>query len=180
MVSDELRKLSWQIKYMRLVKLAIISIIVFSLLITGISLFFPSHVRISKAIDISANKDSLLKQIGDPTNWKNWYPGADTSAYFVIAGKIKGIATGDKKALKITEVNDSSVLTMNVGPGSKKGESGWNIFSAGIPNSFTVQWYMDFHLRWYPWEKFSSLLLEKRYGPVMEQGLARLKALLEK
>jgi hypothetical protein len=34
---------------------------------------------------------------------------------------------------------------------------------------------MDFKLRWYPWEKFSSLLLEKRYGPVMEQGLAKLK-----
>lgn len=165
---------------MRLVKLAIISIIVFSLLITGISLFFPSHVRISKAIDIMASKDSLMSQIAEVTNWKKWYPGADTSAYFVVAGKIKGIATGNKQALKIKEVNDSAVLTMNVGPNSKKGESGWNIFPGRIPNSFTVQWYMDFHLLWYPWEKFSSLLLEKRYGPMMEQGLDQLKKLLEK
>jgi hypothetical protein len=165
---------------MRIIKLGIISIIVFSLLITGISLFFPSHVRISKAIDISAGKDSLMSLIGDAANWKKWYPGADTSAYFVVAGKIKGIVTGNKQALKIKEINDSAVLTTNVGPGSKGGEAGWNIYSGRIPNSLTVQWYMDFHLRWYPWEKFSSLLLEKRYGTMMEQGLSRLKAQLEK
>ena len=165
---------------MRIIKLGIISIICFSLLITGISLFFPSHVRISKAIDITTNKDSLMSQVGDPANWKKWYPGADTLAYFVVAGKIKGIVTGDKQALEITEINDSAVLAMNVGPNSKGGESGWNIFPGRIPNSLTVQWYMDFHLRWYPWEKFSSLLLEKRYGAMMEQGLTRLKAELEK
>ena len=63
---------------MRIIKLGIISIIVFAFLITGISLFFPSHVRISKAVDIETNKDSLRAQLTDLSNWKNWYPGADT------------------------------------------------------------------------------------------------------
>ena len=165
---------------MRVIKLGIISIIVFSLLITGISLFFPSHVRISKAIDISANKDSLMKQLSDATNWKNWYPGADSLPLLFIEGKVKGIETDSMQGLMISDVNDSAVLVMNVGPRSRKGESGWNIFPGSVPNSFTVQWYMDFHLRWYPWEKFSSLLLEKRYGQLMEKGLGRLKAWLEK
>lgn len=164
---------------MRIVKLAIISIIFFSILITGISLFFPSHIRISKAMDITASKDSLMNRIADVTKWKSWYPGADTSAYFVEDGKIKGIRTGNDQALLIREINDSAVLTKNVGTHSKSGSSGWNIFPGSSPNSFTVQWYMDFRLRWYPWEKFSSLLLEKRYGPMMEKGLERLKALLE-
>jgi hypothetical protein len=165
---------------MRIIKLGIISVIVFSLLITGISLFFPSHVRISKAIDITTSKDSLMRQVGDATNWKNWYPGADSLTFFFVEGKIKGIETDSLHGLVITEVNDSAVLARNVGPDSKKGESGWNIFPGRIPNSFTVQWYMDFHLRWYPWDKFSSLLLEKRYGQMMEKGLGRLKAGLEK
>ncbi len=121
-----------------------------------------------------------MSRIADPTNWKSWYPGADTAAYFIDDGKIKGITTGDMRALVITGINDSAVMTMNAGPHSKRGESGWNIFPGRIPNSFTVQWYMDFHLRWYPWEKFSSLLLEKRYGAMMEQGLTSLKAQLEK
>ena len=149
---------------MRLVKLAIISVIVFSLLITGISLFFPSHVRISKAIDISASKDSLMNQISDATNWKKWYPGADSAAILPV----------------ITAVTDTSVLANSTMMKGRKGITGWNVYEAAIPNTVTVQWYMDFHLRWYPWEKFSSLLLEKRYGAMMEQGLSKLKVLLEK
>ena len=165
---------------MGVIKLGFISLIFFALLITGISLFIPSHIRISKAIDINAGKDSVMLQINDAANWKNWFPGGDTATSFISDNKITGIGIGGKQALTITEINDSSVLAKNVGPGSKRGTSGWNIYEGRTSNTVTVQWYMDFHLRWYPWEKFSSLLLEKRYGPMMEQGLDKLKGLLEK
>jgi Polyketide cyclase / dehydrase and lipid transport len=164
---------------MGVIKLGFISLIVFALLITGISLFIPSHVRISKAIDINASKDSVWRQVNDAANWKNWFPGGDTATSFIADNKIKGIGIGSEQALVITEINDSTVLAKNVGPGSKRGTSGWNIYKGITPNIVTIQWYMDFHLRWYPWEKFSSLLLEKRYGPMMEQGLDKLKNLLE-
>ena len=165
---------------MRVIKLGLISLVFFSVLITIISLFFPSHVRISKAIDINAGKEAVMEQLKDPANWKKWYPGADTLALLTRDGKIKGIETGPGKGLMITAVNDSEVMAAGLGPGSGKGATGWNIFAGSSPGSTTVQWYMDFYLRWYPWEKFSSLLLEKRYGPLMEKGLTRLKALLEK
>lgn len=165
---------------MRIIKLGIISLIVFSLIITGFSLFIPSHIRISKAIDINAAKDSVMNQINNPVNWKKWFPGADTSDFVMIEGKVKGIGIGEMQGLMITGINDSSVLTSSIGPKSKSSESGWNIFDGSRPNTITVQWYMDFHLRWYPWEKFSSLLLEKRYGPMMEKGLDNLKKLIEK
>ena len=164
---------------MGIIKLGFISLIVFALLITGISLFIPSNIRISKALEITASKDSLLMQIANPVNWKNWYPGADSSDYFMVANKIRGIVTSDKQILMITEATDSTVVATNAGLKSRKSVSGWNIFGGNIPNTFTVQWYMDFKLRWYPWEKFSSLLLEKRYGPVMENGLQKLKDLLK-
>jgi hypothetical protein len=147
---------------------------------TGISLFFPSHIRISKAIDISAPKDSVMSLLGDVRNWKHWYPGADTAEYIASKGKIIGIRTSGMNGLVIKEITDSSVATADAGPHSRKGESGWNIFAGSTPNTVTVQWYRDFYLRWYPWEKFSGLLLEKRYGPPMELGLDNLKKLLEK
>ena len=165
---------------MRIIKLGIISLIVFSLIITGFSLFFPSHIRVSKAIDINAARDSVLSQLNNPINWKKWFPGGDTSELVIAEGKVIGIGTGNKQALLIDAITDSTVTAVNGGPNAKKGESGWNIFETNKPNTFTVQWYMNFHLRWYPWEKFSSLLLEKRYGPVMESGLGKLKRLLEK
>lgn len=163
-----------------MIKLGVISFIVFALLITGISLFIPSRIRISKATDINASRDSVLGQLNNPINWKRWYPGADTAIFYEVAGQVKGISTGKQQALIVAGANDSTVTTAMLGPGTKKGGSGWNIYDGSTPNTVTVQWYMDIHLRWYPWEKFSSLLLEKRYGPMMEQGLEKLKNLLEK
>jgi len=150
---------------MRIIKLGIISAIFFSLLITGISLFIPSHIRISKAVDINVPKDSIVNQIKDVDHWKKWYPGADTM---------------DLSGIKISSVTDSSVIASIEGSGMRKASTGWNFYPSSVPNTVTIQWYMDFHLRWYPWEKFSSLLLEGRYGPMMEKGLSNLKKLLEK
>ena len=149
---------------MRVIKLGLISLVVFSLLITFISFLFPSHVRISKAIDIKAETKVVMEQLRDTSKWKNWYPGADSAAVLPF----------------ITAVTDTTVLANSTMMKGRKGITGWNVFEAAIPNTVTVQWYMDFHLRWYPWEKFSSLLLEKRFGLMMEQGLEKLKALLEK
>ena len=164
---------------MRVIKLGLISAVFFAIFITILSFFFPSRVRISKAIDINADKELLIAEVKDAANWKKWYPGADSLPPFLVDGKIKGITTGPQQALMITTVNDSVVIAVNTGSRAKKGETGWNFFETGIPNQVTVQWYMDFHLRWYPWEKFSGLLLEKRYGPMMEKGLGKLKAITE-
>ena len=166
---------------MGIIKLGFISLIVFALLITGISLFFPSHIRISKAVDINASRDSVQLQISNAANWKKWYPGADTMELLITDGKANGLLLDSLQgAISITNISDSSVMAATAGPRIRKAITGWNIYESSNPNTVTVQWYMDFYLRWYPWEKFSSLLLEKRYGPMMEQGLDKLKSLLEK
>lgn len=166
---------------MRIIKLAFISFIVFALLITGFSLFFPSNIRISKAIDINAGNDSVLNQLSDAANWKKWYPGADTMELLITDGKANGLLLDSLQGvIRISAITDSSVMAVTSGTGIRKATTGWNVYGSAVPNTVTVQWYMDFHLRWYPWEKFSSLLLEKRYGPVMEKGLSNLKAVMEK
>ncbi len=146
---------------MRFIKLGIISIIVFSLLITFISLFFPSRVRISRAIDINNDRNTVMLQLRDTAKWRNWYPGADSALVLPV----------------VTAFTDSSVSAETYLENGRKGMTGWIVYEASLPYSVTVQWFMDFRLRWYPWEKFSGLLLEKRYGPVMERGLERMKEL---
>jgi hypothetical protein len=147
---------------MKIIKLGLISLVFFAVMITLISFFFPSHVRISRAVDIDADKGSVMVQLKDTANWRNWYPGADTLMPSVIISS-----------------NDSVIQFQQAREG-KKAEEGWNIISADRPHTITVQWYMDIRLSWYPWDKFSSLLLEKRYGPFMERGLTSLKVYLEK
>ena len=163
-----------------MIKLVVLSIIFIFLLMTGISLFIPSHIRISKAIDIRAPKDAVFQQISNPANWKAWYPGADRAGLYRENDSIKGIMTDAQHALMIRSLTDSTVFTSNPGSGSGQTASGWNIYEIPGTDRITVQWFMDFQLRWYPWEKFSGLMFETRYGPSMEQGLSKLKSTLEK
>lgn len=149
---------------LKIVKLGLISLVFFSLMITLISLFFPSKVRISKAIDINTSKEKLMPLLTDTMQWKKWYPGAD-SAQLLPA---------------ISSITDSSVVARSTMLNGRSGITGWNLYPSSFPNTLTIQWYMDFKLGWLPWEKFSGLLLEKRYGPLMEKGLENLKKLMEK
>lgn len=167
---------------MRLIKLAILSIIFFALLITGISLFFPSHIRISKAINIAAGRETILGEVNDISKWKNWYPGFDTLTLQSPVRKEGRVVTAVSAGIPIAiTASVPGEVKASFRPGKKKTVySGWRTVNYQHTDSTTVQWYMDFHLNWYPWEKFSSLLLEKNYGPLMEKGLENLKALLEK
>ena len=64
-------------------------------------------------------------------------------------------------------------------PGRLSVLNGWKNMTISGSDSTTIQWYMDFHLHWYPWEKFGSLLFERSYGPKMELGLSNLKKIVE-
>ncbi len=158
---------------MRIIKLGLISLVFFAIFLTLFSLIFPSHIRVSKAVDIRSSKDSLLNKLNNPVSWKSWYPGADSAEMIP-----NGIRTKEGNELSITGISDSLITTTFRNKISKTGRGGWRIMQGSSPGTYTIQWYMDFHLRWYPWEKFSGLLLENRYGPMMETGLEKLKTLL--
>jgi hypothetical protein len=159
-----------------------VSVVFLLLIVSIISIFIPSHIRISRTIRINNTKEAVLARLTDPAEWKNWYPGADTAKFFYDAGIIKGIVLNEdlKLYLVLTSVKENEIMTAyNRTPDRKKIVSTWRIFPENNSGHITVQWYMDFNLRWYPWEKFASLLYEKSYGPQMDQGLSNLKKLLE-
>jgi len=164
---------------MRIARLIITSVLVLFLIITIISLFIPSHVRLSKAVQINSSKESVMTQISDPEKWRNWYPGADSSKFFYEDDSIKGLILEPNKRryIIITGKKDDEVTAVYLLP-NKQIPTGWQVATA--ENSVTVQWYIDFHLRWYPWEKFTSFLFEKVYNPQLQQGLNNLKHFLEK
>jgi hypothetical protein len=164
---------------MRIIKLAIISFVFFFLLITGISLFIPSTVRVSRAVEISAASNDVMTYINDPVNWKYWFHAGDTIQYLYIEGKIKGIILDSSQGLQITEITNNTVKAGQIGSRSQYMTMGWEAMPGSIPGKTTLQWWMELKLRWYPWEKFKSLFFENQYGVRMEMGLTRLKKLLE-
>lgn len=167
---------------MRILKLAFLSFLILFLVITIISLFIPSRVLVSRAMKMRAPKEEVMMQLSDPVKWKSWFPGTESAKFYTENGTVKGLILNEQtnRHLKISNVKTDAVVAEYIGIPQKKVISGWNIVPEATADSVSVQWYMEFSLRWYPWEKFASLVFEKQYGPTMEQGLTRMKEIVEK
>lgn len=162
---------------MRLVKLAIISAIVLFLVVFLLSLLIPGNVRISRAINISASTDSLVRQLTDLRQWQHWNemvnsPQQHNPAYTATS------FTSDQVQVKLQQAKTDTVFTSWMQQSGKEIASGFTYQS--VSGTIVVQWYFDIELEWYPWEKFGSIVFDKQLGPPMERSLANLKKVLEK
>lgn len=159
---------------MRLIKLALLSFIVLFGLITLISLLIPSHVRISRAIDLDEDGNRVLSLVANKENWTLWHPAYEQ------ANDSAQIDWQRQTNWKKLSQNDTLVVVELHTEGRKPIINGWQLYHHGHSGTTTLQWYMDFQLSWYPWQKFSSLFYEPTYGAMMEKGLNNLKANAEK
>lgn len=169
---------------MKIFRLIIFSIVSFFLVLTIISLFIPSNIRLSKIVNVQTTADSLWPQLNDMRNWKNWYPGMNdtTDQYLVALDSSNGRITKMRMDKTIISLGNQQTdeLTATLEKGTRQASMGWNIISYPQADFITIQWNTDIHLKWYPWQKFASLLFEKMYSPQMEQGLQSLKAYMER
>jgi hypothetical protein len=156
---------------MRFIKLALLSFLFLFLVVTAISLLIPSHIRISRATNIAPPKETILALIKNESKWSQWHPAfmQTDSSRKIPQIKISPVSsTGSELVYQLQQENKKPVI------------NGWKIYEHAGSDSLTLQWYMDFNLKWYPWQKFGSLLYEGTYGVMMEQGLANLKKVTNK
>lgn len=148
---------------MRIIKFGIISFFFLFLLITLISLLIPSKIRLSKATNLPNRREQVFILLKNDTAWHPAYQ--DTASAQTMAALDK----------KLVEQTDSTYVLQLQQQGRKPVISGWQVYGQPTADSLTLQWYMDFRLSWYPWEKFSSMFYERTYGFMMEKGLANFK-----
>src|SRR3982750_4521245 len=136
---------------MRLLKLVLISAVVLFGVILLISLLLPSHVRISRATDINAPAEQLRPLLSDIKQWEQWneyiraYHNRITEPEILKADEIGIFISANKKNLVTADWQP---------PSGSKFSSGYVIIDNANKNTCTVQWYFDFHIEWYPWQKF--------------------------
>lgn len=154
---------------MRLIKLALLSLLFFFGILTAMSLLIPAHVRISRAVNISSRADSLFYWINNREQWPRWHPAFQGQSAALL----------QQHRIRITPVlQTDTLITMRWEQAGKPPVlNSWQLHRFSTADSATLQWYMDFRLQWYPWQKFSSLFYEKTYGAFMEQGLQNIKRL---
>jgi hypothetical protein len=138
------------------------------LAVTAVSLLIPSRITISKAINIHAEKDSVFSAIRDRGQWYKWHP----------AFMPRSSAQAFDSIHIVSQTETDSELVMLLQQGTKDAvTNGWKIYTHTNTDSLTLQWYMKFDLKWYPWKKLGSLFYENTYGVMMQEGLENLKAM---
>ncbi|MFT3935460.1 MAG: hypothetical protein QM726_17670 [Chitinophagaceae bacterium] len=162
---------------MRFIKLAFISAVVLFGVIFLISLLLPSHVRISRAVDINAATNNVYPLLSDIKQWEKWNEYVNNYHNRIVE---KDMMKADEIAIFITTKTDSLVAADWQQTSGYKFGSGFAIHSSNNAHGhITVQWYFDFHVKWYPWEKFQSIVYDQQLGPIMEKSLAKLKSIAE-
>ncbi len=169
------------VKYLRFL---LLSIALLFAAVMAVSLLIPSRVRISKAINVKTTMDKVEKQVGDMQRWKDWNPFftkvADKIVYKDAIDSVPQVMEINGTTILWQQKKSDEYIAAMQRPGKKAVLNGWKSIEHAGTDSLTVQWYMDFQLNWYPWEKLGSILYERIYAANMELGLTNLKAVLEK
>jgi hypothetical protein len=163
---------------MRLFRFIIISFLVLFGLLCLIGALLPSHVRISRAVDVRAPRHAISPFLTDARQWQEW--NEFVKNFHQLKSEERHIESTEMK-IDVGQAIDSLVTADWMPASGQKFGSGFVIIDAGRDKGqLVVQWYFDFYLRWYPWEKFQSIIYDQQVGPLMEKSLNNLKTLAEK
>jgi hypothetical protein len=164
---------------MRFIKLIFISVIFLSLFLTAFSLLFPPHLHIARNIGIASSEQKINSVISDLHTWDKWNKFINDSSL-----SNKTISAGgdtlrsDQLQISVKKDSIDNIEIIWTQPNKKTFTGGFKLMEIN-PGSVTVQWYFDFTFKWYPWEKFSSLIYDKQLQPEIEESLTNLKRLVE-
>ena len=142
----------------RIVKLAIISLVAMFLALFLISLMIPSTVRVSRAINLPVEKQNVYPLLADTGKWSAW-------------NELKN----DRIAIQLLSA-DSNLIHSRWSYGGRSLDGYYRLEK--IADVTVVQWYFEIKLKWHPWEKFASITFEKQFGGPMEKSLAKLQEMV--
>lgn len=162
----------------RLIKLALLSALLFSCLLLGITLLFPFNTVTSRAANLPGKSDSLLRAVRS-----NQWP-------------LRHILTGSREGLTVraadipfyegplfktdnaADMPKADTLFFRIDQGVKPLVSGGLAFYQLQADSVTVQCFYVFQTPWYkPLHKFRMIMADKIYGPGLDSSMIRMKVL---
>ncbi len=176
---------------MRLIKMFLFVLLGLFAVITIIGLFIPSSVKISRGIIVSADSSKVYKELSDVKNWNKWLPWitADSGAVIQLSPvtdqpgsyfRWEGVKFNSAGTMTIQSIKSNEILVLHELKDMNKAEGGFRIRSTGANNNVTeVLWYMEYKLKWYPWERFYGIFTDQIIGSAFDKGLEQFKNYIE-
>jgi len=154
------------------------------IMVTLISLLIPSSIRVSRGVVVRAPAEKVLEQISQVNNWKNWHPvlKSDSINYLKSTNpnSLEWETNNKVNTFSIVSSNASEVQATLGREGELPIQNVLTILPLADSSAVQVEWKALVRLRWYPWEKFYGIFVEKISGPGYEEALNSLKIYMEK
>ncbi len=156
------------------------------IVITLMSLLMPSKVMTTRSSTIASTPQLIMDQLQDLQNWKNWHPVFKNDKNIRISKNSSGAGAyaewmkgNKKKHLQIISVSENVVRFLIKMPGENDMENKIELTKFEGSNDIQVEWAALTKLKWYPWDKFSGLFIDKITGQGYASALYDLKSFLE-
>lgn len=167
---------------MRSLIIFFISLVAFSLVIFVLALLLPSSVGVTRTVIIKAPKEKISEQIGNFSNWQNWYPPMQDKSVGLVEKSDDEALLKDSLGREIVlKMNKSTSDTINVAFESLSSSKIVYQFIFMSKNADSTHVALNVHttFKWYPWQKLKGIVLDKMTGPMYEEMLENLKREVE-
>ena len=168
---------------MRFVKFAILSLLSLFIVLTALSLLFPSHLRVSRAVNVAASQARTAEVIADLQSWEQWnrfvrHTPLTNKRYSSPSSGAGASLSSDQFTIRETAADTNGITLQWDLKGGKRYSGGFSLLPVN-GDSLAVQWWFDLSFRWYPWEKMGVFVYDRKLGPVMEESLDSLREFLK-
>ena len=172
---------------MRLFKGFIIALTGLFIFISILSLFIPSKVIVTKSVVINAGAGKVFAEISNLQNWKHWQPvfRKDSAAIKFdrdspgVSNSCEWESKGKKNKFIIKTQKDNVLTASLLRVGDNEILNVIRVLPLPDNNQVQVEWNVMIKLKWYPWEKFYGIFIEKISGQGYEDALNSLKEYAE-
>jgi hypothetical protein len=169
---------------MRYVKMILTGLVGLSLLAMIFALLMPSSVKISRGVIIDADSAAVEQVLLDADKWNEWVPWLHKKTGLLVQQKGEHGKEGFEMRWQSIEGENSGRITyIGKQPGTllfsyefndmNRSEGGFRIRKIAEGRT-EVQWFMEYPLKWYPWERFYGIFVDGMIGSVFEIGLQEL------
>jgi hypothetical protein len=142
---------------------------------------------VTRAVVINAKADKVFNEISDLKNWKHWQPVfRNDSAIIKFDTDVNGVSNtcewyskGEKNKIIITEKKGNKIMVSLIREGENEVFNTISVLPLADSNQVQAEWNVLIKLKWYPWEKFYGIFIEKITGQGYEDALNSLKAYVE-
>ncbi len=157
------------------------------IMVTLISMIMPGRVVVTRAEPMLGDSLKIYSEVSDLKNWKHWQPvfKEDSAGitFSAVSNEVNSTAAwtsnGKKNTLVITEKKYPYVKVALQRENENEVMNIFSLMPVQEQGNMQVQWETITKLKWYPWEKFGGIFIEKMTGPGYEFGLKSLKEYVE-